>query len=432
MNFSRILLLFIIIAILFGIIRLINRPSVSGENLFGGYGRDGDDDIHWPDSIKNDNMANLNNYPSIKTGESDMARRIDDQFLDDFMSQISTSGSSGGMKANQRSKPNSHFRKGPKSNRQANQAQKRPLHQSTKISADQGYVGLCRGQIEACKANPDALSRLVRLTYKHIKWAEKGAQKSPADAARLILDAKSDEDYYAKIAENIVEPSQDNTGQLGQVWNKRFDMALNKLMGKTRRDFRPKSYLDIGCGAGDKTLNLGKMLGISPGNIHGADVPDWGHFESVRNKDLNFKYIGQDGVLPYQDGQFDFVSLFMVLHHVPVFGNKEGGGRTKFMEELTRICQKGAIIFAREHDAFRPHDYMLIDIEHAIYALSYPSRREDGFVDNYYADYFSARNMIRYFEDWGFKCLGTKYDYTHEGAQEISPTRYIYLLFKKI
>ena len=96
-------------------------------------------------------------------------------------------------------------------------------------------------------------------------------------------------------------------------------------------------YLDIGCSEGSLTHPIGTFLGVDPKNIHGCDLAP------ATDVGRGFVYT-QASVenLPYEDDQFQFVSLIMSLHHFP--------DPKKALREIRRVLVPGGILLIREHN----------------------------------------------------------------------------------
>jgi len=300
---------------------------------------------------------------------------------------------------------------------------------SGKYNNDSAYVGLGKGQIGKCKGNIEAFCSLVRLVYKQIRHLGKDI----SHAAQIVLDSKSDDEFFDKMKDELSGlggdvHQKDDLGitKIDENWGKKILREVGKYIDKRELD----SSLDIGCGDGSKTIMISKMLGIKLSNIHGTDVPNWGHFEENRNPNLNFKHIKNDesgestGDLEYEDNSFNLVSMLMVIHHV------KASMRQKLLDEVKRVAKPGAYVLIREHDAQNDYDKMLIDIEHSIFSRSYPGRIESDFLSTYYGDYLSKRQLSDMLASNGFKYVQSGFAYEDFGRKTISPTRYYWALYR--
>lgn len=117
-----------------------------------------------------------------------------------------------------------------------------------------------------------------------------------------------------------------------------------------------KQYLDIGCSEGSLTQPIGMFLKVDPKNIHGCDLG------ADTGVDRGFVY-SQASVedLPYKDGQFQFVSLIMSLHHFP--------DPKKALKEVRRVLAPGGILLIREHNCKTDEFSTFLDFIHYMYAV---------------------------------------------------------------
>jgi SAM-dependent methyltransferase len=105
------------------------------------------------------------------------------------------------------------------------------------------------------------------------------------------------------------------------------------------------SYLDVGCGKGELlSLLQGDFVcvaGCDPSaGMLGADGSQAKSFETRVQPECDR--------LPYEDGQFDFVTAVCVYHHVlPVF-------RPRLTSEVRRVLKPGGIFSIIEHNPYNP------------------------------------------------------------------------------
>jgi len=286
------------------------------------------------------------------------------------------------------------------------------------ISNEQIWQVISRGSVSD-------KARLVTLILKHISKCNNAINM----VSNLLKQRKSDHEYYKEIMK-IREKCGYN------------DSADNIYVGKGKKTAerfyykslyaapdikKTKKYLDISCGDCNTTHYLGDLLGISKENIHGIDFKKWGQYtDKNRNTDITMKYyIQSEGKLPYKDNEFDLISTFMVLHHIPNLDNT--------LSEISRILSKGGYFMIREHGSFTPINYMINDIEHGLY---YHSNNEgEAFhkepKEFQFTRYLHTWECIYLFKKYGFEPVFNNADYTGI-TNEMMPTNYRFGLFRKI
>lgn len=295
------------------------------------------------------------------------------------------------------------------------------------------------------KGNKKDMFLVLELLAKHVGHDPKGFIKTIINKGWALLDS----DIYnmiktTKITEPAKKPNQTDTT--------RDSLHADLYVGYLRKylpEFKPTMYLDFGCGDCNKTELIGKLLGLDPKNVHGVDVnssveepakepaadpkiseiepkdTSFLHYDVGRNSAVNFKLI-KNNKLDYPDGAFDLISAFMVLHHCNEL--------REVCAEISRALRSGGVLILREHDAYNSVDYMLCDIEHAIYDLGYPgannAARNPNFVKNYYAVYHTWIEWAEILAEFGFKLVAIEYD-NFSIKKNIGPTRYMCLVFLK-
>jgi ubiquinone/menaquinone biosynthesis C-methylase UbiE len=162
----------------------------------------------------------------------------------------------------------------------------------------------------------------------------------------------------------------------------------------------PVSYLDIGASDGKKTNAIAALYNLDKEHAHGADNISWEGVDikiSPRvSRCITYTQLKESDneILPYEDNQFDTITLLQVLHHVknlPVFLN-----------EVDRILAPGGAIVIREHDAINRHVKSIIDVEHLLFAALNDNSDVSTFINEYYADYKSRMAWNSVFSTMGY------------------------------
>jgi ubiquinone/menaquinone biosynthesis C-methylase UbiE len=243
---------------------------------------------------------------------------------------------------------------------------------------------------------------------------------------RMIHDFKikfnEQNEIIQKIEKLIMQKTPDDIiyGMLYDIFKKRNISFIGQSSGRSKsrindileilpRNLKINSYLDVGCSEGSITISLGRALNLEKHKIHGCDI------KTIKSNEFMFTQIAENGHLPYKNKSFDLISCFMVLHHI--YEPKQT------LHEIYRILKNGGYLLIREHDCKTKNMFMVFDIIHGLYSLSF-KKEDPDFCKTYFAEYFTKNALIKMVENTGFKLIKTSY---YSNLQEA-----YYCLFKKI
>lgn len=169
-----------------------------------------------------------------------------------------------------------------------------------------------------------------------------------------------------------------------------------------------KGYLDLGCGPGDVTREVGKILQLDEGLVYGMDVYATDTVEGYQ------RIVNTQSTIPLKDHSIGLISAFMMLHHIRDLN--------LFLKEVHRVLQPGGFLVVRDHDCY--------SIEIAYF---------NKFIDELYQDifnghtrtpltpnYLSADKWQDYFEQHGFQLKKVNY---HTGNNPFVP---FYMILQKV
>lgn len=126
------------------------------------------------------------------------------------------------------------------------------------------------------------------------------------------------------------------------------------------------------------------------------------------------------GPLPFNDGQFSFVSAIMVLHHVEKID--------MMLSQISRVLKPGGYLVLREHDSTSEMDRLLIDMEHMIY-----DKIEDEYTDEnkeaYVGDYRSKQEWIDLLAQYDLESVAQEDELLKNGRR--SEDKPYYSLYRK-
>lgn len=198
---------------------------------------------------------------------------------------------------------------------------------------------------------------------------------------------------------------------------------INKHIIERDPNFKMKNYLDIGCGNCIKTKLIGDLLELKSNNIYGADIPKWSGYNQEQRKKLpiNIIDIKPNKKLPIKSNKFSLVSTLMVLHHV--------NNLKLMLTEINRILELNGYLIIKEHDCLTSIDYMLADVEHALYGIVI--NNNDKFINDYYSEYYDWLEWDVIIHKFGFKKIHYELIYTPID-QYFQPTRGFISIYKKI
>lgn len=265
--------------------------------------------------------------------------------------------------------------------------------------------------------------RLILLLSKHvpIKYLKK-----------IIYNYYSDIDIYVELRKYIRHRPKKSLERYKKHYLPcdgyvRFAQRVNYLVRNQILNKDPKfklnNYLDIGCGDCIKTKLIGDLLELNSNKVYGADIPSWSIYSQKERKKLPINIIDLEinKKLPIKSNTFNLISAYMVLHHIK--------NLKLILKEINRILKIGSYLIIKEHDAINSIDYMLADIEHALYDVVY--NEDERFIDEHYGEYYDQFEWNWILSKFGFKCIYTIHVYSNIDL-EPSPTRGYIGIYQKI
>lgn len=153
------------------------------------------------------------------------------------------------------------------------------------------------------------------------------------------------------------------------------------------------SYLDYGCGDGAITRAVMKHYNLENESVYGADIMRY------PSMDMNFVSTENGKKMDLPDNKIDFVSAFMVLHHLEEKQQKDT------LRDIYRVLRPGGWFLIREHNAPRDNGAFerVIDIVHDIYDYIIDAEIQWKDQNEYYSKYKGYKEWEFMIEDIGFK-----------------------------
>ena len=180
-----------------------------------------------------------------------------------------------------------------------------------------------------------------------------------------------------------------------------------------------ENYLDIGCGDGFRTKQIGKLIRAQ--KIVGVDIPEWFPYNHKNMKNMKYIEINEKKPINLPENSFDLITCIHTLHHWKDIKIR--------INDIKKLLRKNGLFVLVEHDALTKNDHMLIDIEHGIYEVAI--NQNLMFYDQYYAKYFNFIELKMMFEKEGFELISQSYFDGGSIKQKIKPTRTLVMIFRK-
>ena len=120
---------------------------------------------------------------------------------------------------------------------------------------------------------------------------------------------------------------------------------------RRRTDTRKLAYLDLGCGKGE----LASLLRNDFGRVVGCD-PSAGMLGAgeLASQGIETRVQDDPGRIPFEAGEFDFVTAVCVFHHVPP------AARGALLLEARRVLKPGGTLAIIEHNPYNPVTRLIV------------------------------------------------------------------------
>lgn len=229
---------------------------------------------------------------------------------------------------------------------------------------------------------------------------------------KLLESRADDEKIYKFISDKMINrnppiPSEIEPDQ---------DLQDAISIGVLYREFistSPGKYLDVGCGRGHLSVLVGREIGAA--NILGIDIFDPRPAEGLQYQ----KYDGK--VIPFPDNSIDFVSAFLVLHHIKptCYG---------ILAEIHRVLVPGGYFMFREQDTRNKYMNTLVMFEHFMYMMMYTDNWSHfrQRASKYFQHLYNSANLRERLTKIGFEYIGTA---SQEYMDKYIPNNHSYIYY---
>jgi SAM-dependent methyltransferase len=256
--------------------------------------------------------------------------------------------------------------------------------------------------------------------YLDIKNKIKMGYKDDNDIYNYVRNKRFDFKKYNKAKDNIPRDLCDAR----KLFSETLYYHFNNILPKNKKI---TTYLDVGAGDGAKTYYLSKLLKLEKDNVIGLDYIKFhsADYLKMRFKDVSFANMENvSDEYPFKNNQFDLTSSFMVLHHVKDLDFT--------FREINRVTKLNKYFILVDHNNFTSIDYMLTDIEHAMYEIVYKKGKPNyNFSKGDYMKYYSWVEWSILLERYGFKLI-THGDITNSITSNINATLPFYGIYMKV
>jgi len=238
---------------------------------------------------------------------------------------------------------------------------------------------------------------LFKLNHNIKTRLQRFFQKYNVSIMRLIETSNNDVCLLHELHSILYTPPK-NEGGSDREKSRMNDIfyELKIIKKEKERNKNEFNYLDLGCSEGKITKAVISELSLSPEQSHACDI-----FDQKPEKEYTFS-LNTTKTLPYNDNQFDFITLFMSAHH---FSHVDD-----MFNEIRRILKPNGFVLIREHHYNSIDDTIFYNIIHALWACVFntemtPYKFIKEYDENKYAYYRSIKDWILLFKKYGFQSL---------------------------
>jgi len=218
----------------------------------------------------------------------------------------------------------------------------------------------------------------------------------------IIKKNKTDSTIYNNLHHQYWSKySTDSSNTNNYITNRAIKNAnkIKSIIPKNINLYNRDVFVDIGCGDGSITSELAKIYKFK--KTIGVDVENW--FDTYTNKDTNIEMVITDGkTINIKDNSVDVILCNHVLHHIEHID--------AMLDEIARIIKKDGLLIIKEHNCYYKELSYVIDIYHALYELVFRKKQNNKFIDNYYSNYLSDKELYAKLKKRNFEIINYVYD----------------------
>jgi SAM-dependent methyltransferase len=155
------------------------------------------------------------------------------------------------------------------------------------------------------------------------------------------------DNYSDSYEELLRDPIRDRFAGSSAFFHTRKRDLVRDYFRSSGRDTKRLRYLDVGCGKGE----LLSLLAGDFASAAGCD-PSSGMLKSTVGVEVRVQ--DDPSRIPFDDGQFDFITAVCVYHHVPP------PARAALTLEVKRLLRPGGVFAIIEHNPWNPATRIIV------------------------------------------------------------------------
>jgi ubiquinone/menaquinone biosynthesis C-methylase UbiE len=168
-----------------------------------------------------------------------------------------------------------------------------------------------------------------------------------------MKDVEPEFDQFSDSYEQLLnDPFRDRFAPGGsEFFHLRKRDIIRDHFCRDRTDTRKLAYLDLGCGKGELAHLLRNDFGRVAGCDPSAGMLKAGEFVS---QGVEARVQHDPGRIPFEGGEFDFVTAVCIFHHVPL------SARAALLQEARRVLKPGGTLAVIEHNPYNPVTRLIV------------------------------------------------------------------------
>jgi SAM-dependent methyltransferase len=167
-----------------------------------------------------------------------------------------------------------------------------------------------------------------------------------------LKDVREFDGYSDSYEELLKDPIRDRfSSGTSEFFHRRKRDLIREYFRHRSIDTRELSYLDLGCGKGE----LLTLLQDDFAQVFGCDPsPGMIAMGDLKGRGIETRVQVESRRIPFDEGQFDFVTAVCVYHHVPP------AYRQNLTAEVCRVLKPSGVFAIIEHNPYNPITRLIV------------------------------------------------------------------------